>query len=69
MVGRDVKMTVERGQWLTFSLPIEGMEQTEVIATYHPAYILWQEGEVYDRIRAQSVADFTIIASRLASGL
>jgi uracil-DNA glycosylase family protein len=65
IVGRDVKMTVERGQWLPFGIPIEGMEQTEVIATYHPAYILRQEGEAYDRVRAQSAADFAAIAAKL----
>jgi DNA polymerase len=67
VVGRDVKMTVERGQWLPFGLPIEGMEDSEVIVTYHPSYVMRQEGEAYDRIRAQSVADFTMIASRLAA--
>ena len=66
VVGRDVKMTVERGQWLPFGLPIEGMEESEVIVTYHPSYVMRQEGEAYDRIRAQSLADFTMIASRLA---
>ena len=65
IVGRDVKMTVERGQWLPFGLPIQGMEQTEVIATYHPAYILRQEGEAYDRVRAQAAADFGAIAAKI----
>lgn len=65
IVGRDVKMTMERGQWLPFGLPIEGMEKTEVIVTYHPAYILRQEGEAYDRIRQQAAADFAMMASRL----
>jgi uracil-DNA glycosylase len=65
IVGRDVKMTQERGQWLPFSLSIKGMEQTEVIATYHPAYILRQEGEAYDRVRAQADADFAAIAAKL----
>jgi len=65
IVGRDVKMTIERGQWLPFGLPIEGMEQTRVIVTYHPSYILRQEGEAYDRIREQSAADFAMMASEL----
>jgi len=68
IVGRDVKMTVERGQWLPFGLPIEGMEHSEVMVTYHPSYVMRQEGEAYDRIRAQSLADFGMIASRLAAG-
>jgi DNA polymerase len=65
VTGREVKMSVERGQWLPFTLPIRGMEHIEVIATYHPAYILRQEGEAYDRIRAQAAADFAAIAARL----
>jgi DNA polymerase len=65
ILARDVKMTQERGQWLPFGLPVEGMEGTEVIISYHPAYILRQEGEAYDRIRGQAAADFTLIASRL----
>lgn len=65
IVGRDVKMTQERGQWLPFGLPIEGMETSEVIVTYHPSYIMRQVGEAYDRIRGQSVADFAMIAAKL----
>jgi len=67
IMGRDVKMTQERGQWLPFPLPIEGMEQSEVMATYHPSYIMRQQDEAYDRIRAQAAADFAGIASRLAT--
>jgi uracil-DNA glycosylase family protein len=65
IVGRDVKMTLERGQWLPFGLPIEGMENSEVMVTYHPSYVMRQEGEAYDRIRAQAAADFVLIASKL----
>jgi DNA polymerase len=66
IMGRDVKMTQERGQWLPLALPIEGMEQSEVMITYHPSYIMRQQDEAYDRIRAQAAADFAGIASRLA---
>ncbi len=65
ILGRDVKMTVERGEWLPFPLAIDGMESAEVIITYHPSYIMRQEGEAYDRIRAQAAADFAVIASKL----
>src|SRR5205085_12634917 len=65
IVGRDVRMTMERGQWLPFGLPIEGMEHSEDILTYHPSYVVRQEGEAYDRIKAQSAADFALIASKL----
>jgi uracil-DNA glycosylase family protein len=67
IMGRDVKMTSERGQWFPFPLPIAEMEHTEVTVTYHPSYIMRQEGEAYDRIRAQSDADFAAIAAKLAS--
>ena len=67
IVGRDVKMTQERGQWLPFTLPIEGMEHSEVIVTYHPSYIMRQEGEAYDRIREQAVADFRVVEAKLHS--
>ncbi len=65
ILGRDVKMTVERGQWLPLAIPLEGMESTEVILTYHPSYIMRQQDEAYDRIRAQAAADFAIIAAKL----
>ncbi|HET9495913.1 MAG TPA: uracil-DNA glycosylase [Chloroflexia bacterium] len=67
IMGRDVKMTTERGQWFQFPMPIEGMEHSEVTVTYHPSYIMRQEGEAYDRIRAQADADFAAIASKLSS--
>ena len=67
IVGRDVKMTQERGQWLPFTLPIEGMEHSEVIVTYHPSYIMRQEGEAHDRIKGQAAADFAAIAARLTA--
>ncbi|MDQ6693309.1 MAG: uracil-DNA glycosylase [Chloroflexota bacterium] len=67
IAGRDVRMTEERGSWLPFSLPIEGMENSELIMTYHPSYIMRQQGEAYDRIRGQAVADFGIIAAKLRS--
>jgi uracil-DNA glycosylase family protein len=67
IVGRDVKMTQERGQWIPFMLPVEGMELSEIILTYHPSYIMRQEGEAYDRIKGQAAADFAAIAARLKS--
>lgn len=67
IMGRDVKMTLERGQWLQFPLPVEGMEESEVIVTYHPSYIMRQQGEALERIRGQALADFRIVASRLHS--
>ncbi len=65
ILGRDVRMTMERGQWFPYPGPVEELEGSEVIVTYHPSYIMRQEGEAYDRIRAQSDADFAAIASKL----
>ncbi len=65
MLGRDVQMTRERGQWLPFGLPIAGMESSQVLMTYHPSYIMRQQDEAYDRIRSQAAADFAAIAARL----
>jgi DNA polymerase len=65
IMGRPVKMTVERGQWFAFPLSIDGMEKSEVMVTYHPSYIMRQQGEAYDRIRAQADADFASIADKL----
>jgi uracil-DNA glycosylase len=67
IMGRDVRMTVERGQWFPYPGPVEGMDDSEVIVTYHPSYIMRQEGEAYDRIRAQSDADFAAIVEKLRS--
>jgi uracil-DNA glycosylase len=65
MMGRDVQMTLERGQWLPFPLPIDGMEGSEVIITFHPSYIMRQEGEALERIRSQALADLIAVAARL----
>lgn len=67
IMGRDVRMTAERGQWFSFPRQVEGMEDTEVMVSYHPSYIMRQVGEAYDRIRAQSDADFAALASKLRS--
>jgi DNA polymerase len=67
IVGRDVKMTTERGQWLNFTQPVAGMEESEVILTYHPSYIMRQLDEAYERMRKQAAADFAVIASKLRS--
>lgn len=67
IMGRAVKMTMERGQWFPFPGGVAGMEKSEVIVTYHPSYIMRQVGEAYDRIRAQSDADFATIADKLNS--
>lgn len=67
IMGRAVRMTVERGQWFPYQGSLAGMEQSEVIVTYHPSYIMRQQGEAYDRIRAQVDADFGMMVEKLKS--
>src|SRR3954463_3505793 len=45
ILGREVKMTKERGQWL------EGPDGTAIILTYHPSYVMRQVGAAYDAIK------------------
>ena len=49
------------------SAPRAARHKSAVIVTYHPSYIMRQVGEAYDRIRAQSDADFATIADKLNS--
>ena len=60
-------MTMGGGHWFPVPGGVAGMEKREGIVTYHPSYIMRQVGEAYDRIRAQSEADFATIADRLNS--
>jgi DNA polymerase len=62
ILGREVKMTKERGQWL------EGPDGTAIILTYHPSYVMRQVGAAYDAIKGESLADLQAIAARLAGG-
>jgi DNA polymerase len=61
ILGREVKMTKERGQWLA------GPEGATIILTYHPSYVMRQVGEAYDRIRGEALSDLQAIAARLAT--
>lgn len=51
ILGREVKMTRERGTWS------EGPFGSRVLITYHPSYVLRQVGPDYDRIRGEALAD------------
>jgi DNA polymerase len=59
ILGREVKMTKERGQWLT------GPDGTAVILTYHPSYVMRQVGAAYDAIKGEVLADLQMIITRL----
>ena len=60
ILGREVKMTKERGQWFA------GPHGARVLITYHPSYVMRQIGPDYDRIRGEALADLREVAARLA---
>jgi len=60
ILGREVKMTKERGQWLA------GPGGTAVILTYHPSYVMRQVGAAYEAIKGEVLADLQMILARLA---
>jgi uracil-DNA glycosylase family 4 len=51
LIGKDFAMGANRGIWFNTSAGIPAL------ATYHPAYILRQEGEFFDRTREVVVND------------
>src|SRR5947208_3106859 len=51
ILGREVKMTKERGVWF------DGPHGARVLLTYHPSYVMRQIGPDYDRIRGEALAD------------
>jgi uracil-DNA glycosylase family 4 len=51
LIGKDFAMGTNRGVWFTTSAGIPAL------ATYHPAYILRQEGEFFDRTREVVLRD------------
>ena len=59
ILGREVKMTKERGQWLT------GPDGTAIILTYHPSYVMRQVGAAYEAIKGEVLADLQMIITRL----
>ncbi|HMA38314.1 MAG TPA: uracil-DNA glycosylase [Chloroflexia bacterium] len=60
ILGREVKMTKERGVW--FPSPAGA----QVLITYHPSYVMRQIGPDYDRIRGEALVDLQKVATRLA---
>lgn len=60
LVGKDFKITRQRGEW--FKDQVLG---TDVLVTWHPSYLLRQQGEDYDRLIAQTRADLKLVAERL----
>ncbi len=60
LLGRAVKMTQERGQWLA------GPEGSRVLISYHPSYVMRQVGADLERIRGEVLTDLREVAARLA---
>ncbi len=60
LVGKDFKITRQRGEW--FKDLVLG---TDVLVTWHPSYLLRQQGDDYDRLIAQTRDDLRAAADRL----
>jgi DNA polymerase len=62
ILGRDVKMTKERGIWF------DGPYGSRVLVTYHPSYVMRQLGTpAFDIIRGEALADLQEVARQLAA--
>jgi DNA polymerase len=59
IVGKDFKMTRDRGQWLSTTAG------TPTLATYNPAYVLRLEGDARERAEAEVVMDLASMRDRL----
>lgn len=60
LVGKDFRITRQRGEW--FKDRVLG---ADVLVTWHPSYLLRQQGADYDRLIAQTRADLAAVAERL----
>jgi uracil-DNA glycosylase family protein len=58
ILGKDFKLTQQRGQWF------DGPGSARVLATIHPAYVLIQPEESYDRLQESLFADFRLVGDR-----
>jgi DNA polymerase len=58
VLGKEFRLTQQRGEWQT----TEGVPHA--LATIHPAYVLIQPEESYDRLRDTLFADLRLVADR-----
>jgi len=59
VLGKDFKLTQQRGEWLP------GPGGTEVLATLHPSFVMLQRPDTLEEVRASFFADIAKVASRL----
>jgi len=62
LLGQDFKLTQERGRWRR-----DALLGLETLVTWHPAYLLRQTGEAYERRLEEAIADMREASSRLRS--
>jgi uracil-DNA glycosylase len=58
ILGKDFKLTKQRGEWLTSTAAPNTM------ATLHPSYVLIQPAESHDRVRGEFFADVAAAGER-----
>lgn len=56
---KKFQITKDRGQWLP------GPQNTQVMVTFHPSYVMRQQGEALDSIRNTVLADIGLVKTRL----
>ncbi len=61
ILGKDFKLTQQRGQWL------DGPGGAKVLATLHPSYVLIQPAESAERVRGMLFGDIGAVAKRYRS--
>lgn len=60
LLGKDFKLSVERGKWRR-----DGVLGVPTVVTWHPAYLLRQKGAVYERRLEEVIADLRSAAAFL----
>ncbi len=60
LLGPDFKLSAERGRWRQ-----DQLLGVETLATWHPAYLLRQKGEVYEHRLGEAIDDLREAATRL----
>ena len=59
IIKPDFRITQERGQWFSNSYA------PNIIASWHPSYVMRMHGDAYDKARAQLVGDIAAARNRV----